>query len=95
MKIACIYFCVNTNEQDIARQADIKVKLKIDLIYPKYIRTVNSTRIAVGNTPINKHVPHTFLAFKSIQKNKFLLYKTDGIQQNPSCIFKIDFVGCL
>lgn len=45
MKIACIYLCVSTNEQDIARQADIKAKLKSGLIYPKYIRTVNSTHI--------------------------------------------------
>ena len=46
MKIACIYLCVSTNEQDIARQADIKAKLQSSLIYPKYIRTVNSTNIS-------------------------------------------------
>ena len=45
MKIACIYLCVSTNEQDIARQADIKAKLQSSLIYPKSIRTVNSTHI--------------------------------------------------
>jgi len=58
MKIACIYLRVSTDEQDIAYQADIKAKLQSSLIYPKYIRTVNSTHITRPQLLFFLHIQH-------------------------------------
>ena len=69
MKIACIYLCVSTNEQDIARQADIKAKLQSSLIYPKSIRTVNSTHITMAMRSFLLMLVHLFYTINVLNQH--------------------------